>query len=568
MDFGFFTGQKSKNNNNNNNNDSKHHYYIGSPINDNILCEKLKNVRKKLVNKYNIKGDLHYQNIFTTNLIYLGYFDYYTAKHYMNKIIKYLCNSIVKKYGKLECKIKNFKLHYDQTFYKIMVQLEDDNDFLKNSIIPYLYHKGIETIHGNRKYEKKASIDMIYFKESQKIKEQKKKFGKKFKIVGIDLPIDKFIIDKLVLIQGTPLITRSGTPSTHDEMDFKLINDFEYIFNGNTFIKNNNPQNNNHSNNNPQTNNHSNNNPQTNNQQTNNNSNNNPQTNNHSNSNNNPLINNHSNNNNLQTNNHSNNNNYSNNNNQININQSINNLLNNNGSNSNLSNNLRNLQGGFNNNKTQYFNSEEDKAIFLWKSLISGLYGYNDINLIKNENDDNKYIFKKEDNILTKNPYMDNEIKKILNILNSNCPNNNINSNKIKFVNLKEFDLKESSLNIEKQYSFENKPFLYNFIKKHSNINNNQCLVNNKNKSSNNEKNLTNDILLLYKKIYHPTNGKSESGPIYNFINKYKNNKIISRTDITLIVNHLSGIQVGNKNDLKEKAIKLQKHFLEINKVQ
>ena len=231
MDFaGLFTGQNTNSNskNGNINNDSKHHFFIGCKINDEILVDKLKLVRKKLVNKYNIK-ELHYPNIVTTNLVYLGYFDMKVAKLYMDKIMRFLCEALVKKYSKLECNMTNFKMVFDGSYYKIMLQLEDVESELKNVMIPFLNNKGVVPIYGNRHFENKASIDIIYFKKSEKIEEQKKKFKKKFKIM-LDYPIDKFILDSLVLIKGTPVITRSGYPSTHDQMDFKILDDYKYEF--------------------------------------------------------------------------------------------------------------------------------------------------------------------------------------------------------------------------------------------------------------------------------------------------------------------------------------------------
>ena len=218
----FFTGNSTAKNNNLIN-DSKHHYYIGCVINDEILIEKLKVIRKKLINKYDIQ-ELHFPNLVSSNLIYLGYFNLSIAKLYMDKIIRFLVDSVVQKYEKLECKLTNFKLIYDQTYYKIMIQLEDDNNHLKK-IINFLQKRGVEPVYGNKKYERKASMDMLYFKKSEKIEVQKKKFGKKFKLMGIDLPIDKFLFDELVLIQGTPLITRRGTPSIHDSMDYRIMKD-------------------------------------------------------------------------------------------------------------------------------------------------------------------------------------------------------------------------------------------------------------------------------------------------------------------------------------------------------
>ena len=235
MDFpNFFKGKK---NNTSNSNNSKSHYFIAAVIDNEQMIEKIKLVRKKLINKYSIK-ELHYPNLISTNLIYLGYFDMSVADLYMNKIISFLCKSVINKFGSMECNLTNFKMTYDKKFYRIMLQLEDSKSYLKKYIIPYLHKNGVEKIYGTKKFESKASVDIIYFKESKKIESQKEKFGRKFKIM-LDYPTDKFIINKLSLIKGTPLVSRSGTPSTHDQMDFEVVKDYEFDFSGNNNIGNN-----------------------------------------------------------------------------------------------------------------------------------------------------------------------------------------------------------------------------------------------------------------------------------------------------------------------------------------
>ncbi len=129
-----------------------------------------------------------------------------------------------------------------------------DNSVDCTYIIPFLHKNGVERIYGNKRHESKSSIDVIYFKNSKKIQEQKKKFGRKFKIM-LDYPIDKFIINKLSLIKGTPLTSRSGTPSTHDQMDFEVVKDYQFDFSGNNNVGNNGPMNNNVVNNAPRNNN-------------------------------------------------------------------------------------------------------------------------------------------------------------------------------------------------------------------------------------------------------------------------------------------------------------------------
>ena len=261
MDFpNFFKGEK---NNSSKSNDTKNHYFISAVIDNESMIEKIKLVRKKLINKYSVK-ELHYPNLISTNLIYLGYFDVSVADLYMNKIISYLCKSVINKFGSMECNLTNFKMTYDKKYYRIMLQLEDSKSYLKKYIIPYLHKNGVEKIYGSKKFESKASIDVIYFKESKKIESQKQKFGRKFKIM-LDYPTDKFIINKLSLIKGSPLVSRSGTPSTHDQMDFEVVKDYQFDFSGNNNVGNNVPRNNNMVNNAPRNNNVGNNVPRNNN---------------------------------------------------------------------------------------------------------------------------------------------------------------------------------------------------------------------------------------------------------------------------------------------------------------
>ena len=226
MDFGIFGNTNPTVNNNN----DKNHYFIGTIIEDENLVKRLKKVRKKLLNKYNLQ-DIHFPNLMMANYIYLGYFPLAVAKLYMDDIMNYLLKAISEKCSKLYCNISNFKLTYDQVYYKIMLQFQDKDNKLEDIIIPYLYQKGITPIYGQKKHNEKPTIDVVYFKESTKIKEQREKFGRKFKIIA-DYPSDTFVIDTLCLIQGTPIKSRVGTPSTHDPMEFEKVKNYEFSLSG------------------------------------------------------------------------------------------------------------------------------------------------------------------------------------------------------------------------------------------------------------------------------------------------------------------------------------------------
>jgi hypothetical protein len=226
-----FNGNKKSENDSKDSNNSKNHYFIGSVIDDDLLVEKLKLVRKNIIKKYKLK-DLHYPNIFMNKVIYLGYFTKEVADLYMNKIVLYLLKSIGKDFSKLKCKFSNFNLNFDGKFYKASLETEDNNDILSKNIIPFLYEKGVKSVYGNRSYNKKCLLDILYFQPSEQFKKQKKRFGKEFKII-VNYPNDEFYINNLVLIKGTPVVTRAGTPSTHDNMDYEVVKDYSFTLEGN-----------------------------------------------------------------------------------------------------------------------------------------------------------------------------------------------------------------------------------------------------------------------------------------------------------------------------------------------
>ena len=231
--FGF--ASNSSNSTNNNMNDEKHHYFIANIIDDIRIVQKLQKMRKKLINKYKLEH-YHYPNIITGNLIYIGYFDQKVAQLFMKDIMSFLLNSISNKFGKLYCKFNDIKTNFDGSYFKIYLEFDDNKESLKQIILPYLFEKGIKPIFKNRSQNKKAYVNMIYTKgKPEKIANLQNKFKDKFQI-KIDYPFDTFTIDKLCLLKGTPSKSRSGAPSTHDQMDFEKVADYEFDFKGSTQV--------------------------------------------------------------------------------------------------------------------------------------------------------------------------------------------------------------------------------------------------------------------------------------------------------------------------------------------
>lgn len=202
-------------------NNDKHHFFIGNVFNSEEQIRILKNIQKKLKKKYQLK-DYHINNLFFSEMIYLGYFTLEVANLYMANIITPLLNAISDKFNKLECKYTGFKLEFDNLFYKISLKINDNNNYLENIIIPYLHNNAILPIYKSKRLIKKPAVDLIYYKSSRILGDRKDK-------IKIQIPENIFKIDHISLIQGTPVKSRSGTPSVHDQMNLVEISRYNYF---------------------------------------------------------------------------------------------------------------------------------------------------------------------------------------------------------------------------------------------------------------------------------------------------------------------------------------------------
>jgi len=202
----------------------KHHFYIGNIFSNEEQIKVLKNIQRKLIKKYKLRN-YHWNNKYATNLIYLGYLDEKVAYKYMENIISYLLTAISEKFNHLECVYTGYKLEYDKSYYKFSLKFNDVNNYLEKIIVPYLHNNAISPVYEKRKNILKPSIDLIYYKDSPKID------GKKDDI-KILLPDDKFIIDHISLIKGSPIRIRSGTPSIHNQMNIEEVYKYSFPLNG------------------------------------------------------------------------------------------------------------------------------------------------------------------------------------------------------------------------------------------------------------------------------------------------------------------------------------------------
>jgi len=207
------------NNLNNMNSKDKFHFFIGNIFSDPEQIRTLKKIQKKLRYKYSLKN-FHFNNRFFTNMIYLGYFDSETAALYMSNIIEPLLKAISNNINSLECNYTNFKLEHDKVYNKISLSFEDTHNQLQDIIMPYLYNNAIVPIYNKKNIIHKPMIDLIYYKDSTKVKS--------INNIKIQLPTEKFKINHISLIKGTPYHIRVGTPSIHDQMMLEEIEKYKF----------------------------------------------------------------------------------------------------------------------------------------------------------------------------------------------------------------------------------------------------------------------------------------------------------------------------------------------------
>jgi hypothetical protein len=204
---------------------TKYHFFIGSIFKNTKQIQDLvnikKNIKKKLKYSYGI-NDYHSNYQLSTNLIYLGYFSYSVAKEYMNNIVGKLLSAISESRDiqPLMCEYSSYKIKDDKKYYKISIEYDDISNILSKIIIPYLYENGIQPIYNKKNYEKPA-IDLLYFKKEDVKNKDKITFS-------MNIPKNKFILDHLSLLRGLPTKIRSGTPSTHNQMNMEEMSEFTY----------------------------------------------------------------------------------------------------------------------------------------------------------------------------------------------------------------------------------------------------------------------------------------------------------------------------------------------------
>ena len=193
----------------------KNHYFIGTLFNDDEQVSALKNIQKDIKTKYRLK-DSHYTHNIGTKYLYLGYITKETALLYMDKIITHLLSSLQEKIHSLTCQYGELKITKDAPFFRVSLTFDDEQNVLSRIVLPYLFKNGILPIYPWKiKNKFIGEVDLLYFKKTPETPAEMS--------LKIPIPQEKFKIDHISLIRGTPRVAKIGKASSHNEMSLDEI---------------------------------------------------------------------------------------------------------------------------------------------------------------------------------------------------------------------------------------------------------------------------------------------------------------------------------------------------------
>lgn len=192
---------------------SKRHYFIGYILQDQTQIQLLTNIQKELIAKYALRNYyLNFHNQFVTRYVYLGYLTQDVAVKYMDHIMSPLCTQVTKKFPILNCHYTKIRPKIEKTVSWVSIFYDDQNQYLRNIIIPFLDKKGIQDIYPKRFTNYQPMIDLIHFKEGQ--------ISRKTHI-DIPVPTQTFFIDHLSLLSAKPTQAKMGYQSIHDNLSYE-----------------------------------------------------------------------------------------------------------------------------------------------------------------------------------------------------------------------------------------------------------------------------------------------------------------------------------------------------------
>ena len=204
-------------------NKDKYHYFIGSYFHDYSQIKLLKNLRKKLRQKFKINKNYYFDNYLFYKVAYIGYLTTHQMYYFMNNVLGRMLKAVSEKFEKLICYYSNLKIDVKNKYLRIYLEYDDMDKILSEIIVPYLYEIGIEPVTQYKTGNKKCSVDLIYFKPNEVVKDAK---------IDLNIPVpgQNFVLDDLTLIRGIPVKLRSGHPSRYNHVSIEEVSKFKYQF--------------------------------------------------------------------------------------------------------------------------------------------------------------------------------------------------------------------------------------------------------------------------------------------------------------------------------------------------
>ncbi len=206
-------------------NSTKRHYFIGYVFNQKDVIDALMNVQRQLIKDYKLRDYyLNFNNKYMSRFVYLGYLTPEVANKYMENMVSPVCNQLSKKMKPLKCRFTKIKPKFDKPVNWFSVFFEDENNYIKNVIIPFLDKEVIKPIFPKRYTNFQPLVDVIHFKGNSGITRGKN--------ITVPVPHIQFTMDHISLISAKPTQTKMGYQAIHDNLSYEEEHKYYFPFQG------------------------------------------------------------------------------------------------------------------------------------------------------------------------------------------------------------------------------------------------------------------------------------------------------------------------------------------------
>ncbi len=194
-------------------NQTKRHYFIGTMIKDVDQINMLNAMQSELIHKYKLRDYyLNFNNKYMIRYVYMGYLTPHVASKYMDRLMKPICKALTEKFTKMDCHYVKVSPKFDKSINWLSLFFEDEQNYLKKAIIPYLHDEAIAPLFPKRFTNFQPMIDLIHFKSNTIPRGGK---------IEINIPSVNFMIDHISLISGRPTQAKLGYQAIHDNLSYE-----------------------------------------------------------------------------------------------------------------------------------------------------------------------------------------------------------------------------------------------------------------------------------------------------------------------------------------------------------